>query len=473
MLVGLPERIEEAAGVVADLAAQLAQRDELAGARGHRGLLAVAVKHGELDQRHLQLVGVEVECLDGTADARNVAVVVGAPDVDDLVEAALELVQVVGDVGCKIGVEAIFALDDTVLLVAEGGRAEPLGAVLHVEVPLLLEQADATRDQPGVVERLLRKPDVEMDTEFLEVVAAVGQLLGQRMVVNIGPVLAEQRLGVGDERIEVQFTLLLGLVVGAVGGRQAGRAGHDIRRGAQVLGAVRQRHLLRHIAHVGALVTVGRKGHRDAVLLEVTQPGRQAEDIHLPAGVIDVILACHVPSGEGEQAGQRSAVGGAAAVADVQRSGRVRRNELDLDLLPAPEGGAPEALPFREDGGNDPGLGPRVEDKIDEPGAGHFGLRHQRRRRQLGDEAPGDLARIHLQRLGQLHGEVGGEIAVGRIARTLEQDRRRCGIRSNAGQRLLQQGGQLGFHVMGHVIVAKMQKADYTPPPLMLRRSWA
>jgi len=42
-----------------------------------------------------------------------------APDIDDLVEAALDLVEVVGDVRGEIGVQAVVALDDAVLLVAE------------------------------------------------------------------------------------------------------------------------------------------------------------------------------------------------------------------------------------------------------------------------------------------------------------------------------------------------------------------
>ena len=41
-----------------------------------------------------------------------------------------------------------------------------------------------------------------------EVVAAVGQLFGQGMLVHISPIAAEQLLGAGDQRIEMQFALL-------------------------------------------------------------------------------------------------------------------------------------------------------------------------------------------------------------------------------------------------------------------------
>ena len=73
---------------------------------------------------------VMTERLQRATNAGDVAVVVGAPDVDDLVEAALQLVEVVGNVGCEIGVLTVVALDDAILLIAESGRAEPAGAGL-------------------------------------------------------------------------------------------------------------------------------------------------------------------------------------------------------------------------------------------------------------------------------------------------------------------------------------------------------
>ena len=63
---------------------------------------------------------------------RDVAVVVGAPDVDQPVEAALALVEVVGDVRREVGRLAGRALEHVVLLLAVRARAQPqraLGAV--------------------------------------------------------------------------------------------------------------------------------------------------------------------------------------------------------------------------------------------------------------------------------------------------------------------------------------------------------
>ncbi|MNC91874.1 hypothetical protein D3C83_82060 [compost metagenome] len=71
---------------------------------------------------------------------------VGAPDVDDHVETALELVQMVRDIRRKISVLSVFALEDTVLFVAEFRRAEPLGPVLEVNAALLFERHDRALD---------------------------------------------------------------------------------------------------------------------------------------------------------------------------------------------------------------------------------------------------------------------------------------------------------------------------------------
>jgi hypothetical protein len=62
-------------------------------------------------------------------DARDVAVMVGTPDVDQLVVAALQLLAMVADVGGEVGQLAVAALHDAVLVVAERRGAEPGGPV--------------------------------------------------------------------------------------------------------------------------------------------------------------------------------------------------------------------------------------------------------------------------------------------------------------------------------------------------------
>ena len=47
-----------------------------------------------------------------------------------------------------------------------------------------------------------------MHAELFEVVAAVGQLLGQRMLVDVGPLLAEQILGGGDQAVEMRASAI-------------------------------------------------------------------------------------------------------------------------------------------------------------------------------------------------------------------------------------------------------------------------
>ncbi len=62
------------------------------------------------------MLAVETKRVHCALQARDVAVVIGAPDVYDLVKAALlELVAVVGDIGGKIGVEPVCAAQNIVL----------------------------------------------------------------------------------------------------------------------------------------------------------------------------------------------------------------------------------------------------------------------------------------------------------------------------------------------------------------------
>ena len=103
----------------ADRVEQIRQQDEVAGALRQPHGLAVAHERHELAEDDLELVGLVSETTQARLQARHVAVVVGAPDVDEEVEPALELVAVVGEVGQQVRGLAIRTHDHLVLAIAE------------------------------------------------------------------------------------------------------------------------------------------------------------------------------------------------------------------------------------------------------------------------------------------------------------------------------------------------------------------
>ena len=121
-VVGAREAKIPARSIDADLVQQLVKRHELARALGHRYLFAVAHEAHPGDEQNVDRVAVEAQRLRGVLEPRDGAVVVGAPDVDQLVEAAAELLHDVADVAREIRRLAVRADNDAVLVVAELGR---------------------------------------------------------------------------------------------------------------------------------------------------------------------------------------------------------------------------------------------------------------------------------------------------------------------------------------------------------------
>ena len=122
---------------------------------------------------------------------------------------------------------------------------------------------------------------------------------------------------------------------------------------------------------------------------------------------------------------------------DVQRAGRIGRNEFDHDGSPARAVARPKlsrcsrirattALPR---GGR--------EKEVDESGARDLGARRSRRRAEHGDERRRELARIALERLRQLQRDVGRVVAVLRLLGPLE--RRAAAV---SGRNARETGGQ-------------------------------
>ena len=182
----------------------------------------------------------------------------------------------------------------------------------------------------------------------------------------------------------------------------------------------------RDFSHVLAAVAPLGERHDLAAGLEIAQPDRHDEDVHLPPGVVHVELARDARAGELEELRERVAVGGAAAMADVERPGRICRDELDLDGFGLRRSGAPVVRAFVERAPDDAELGLGLDPDIEKAGARH-GERleqarcRQRRRARLGDLL-GDLPRVAPQALGELQRDVARVIAVLRVRRALDRE---------------------------------------------------
>ena len=128
----------------------------------------------------------------------------------------------------------------------------------------------------------------------------------------------------------------------------------------------------RDVCDVVALVDALRQGAVAAAGLHVAPIDGESEDVHLPPGVVHVVFVVHVVAVGAQDVGKGRAIGGAAAVADVQGPGGVSRDEFEQDFLRvfclvAAVGGA-----FAHDGFEYGAVAAARQADVDEAGAGDF-----------------------------------------------------------------------------------------------------
>ena len=158
-----------ARGVHAHGVDEVVEGDDRAGALGHAHGLAVLDEVDELADEDLQVLARLVA--EGGAHghhAADVAVVVGAQQVDGRVRAALALVQVVGDVAREVRGLAVGLDEDAVLVVAVGGRAQPHSAALVEDLAALTQALDRRGDRAGGVQGVLVEEHVEVGAEGVQ-----------------------------------------------------------------------------------------------------------------------------------------------------------------------------------------------------------------------------------------------------------------------------------------------------------------
>ena len=114
-----------------------------------------------MQQQHLQLVGIKAQSTYSSLHAGNITVVVSAPQVDDAVEATLEFVAVISDIGSKVGGHAVVTDNNAVLVIAVSGGIKPFCAVLFINAAFFLKEFASLTYFIGIMQGLLAEPYIE------------------------------------------------------------------------------------------------------------------------------------------------------------------------------------------------------------------------------------------------------------------------------------------------------------------------
>ena len=342
---------------------------------------AVADQVDHLADQHLEvLVRLVAEGLAHRHQPADVAVVVGAEHDHAQVEAALALVEVVGAVAGDVGRVAVGPDEHPVLVVAELLGAQPQRAVGLVGVAHLGEPGDRPLDRAAVVQRLLVEVDVEVDTEAVQSLLDLARTSGRRRRAGRPPAPR----------------------------RRAARA----RRGWPRRPGPRSRRRSRR-----------RTRPRVRRCPRATASSDAREPVDLRTVVVEVVLPRHVGAERREDPGQAVADRGPTRAADVDRTGRVGRDELEVD----PRAGVVRSTrrttsrPRRSLRATSPWAAASTV-MLMNPGPAMSTAAIAVRGLELGREQLGELARRHTGLLGQLQRDVGGVVPVLLVLRTLDLD---------------------------------------------------
>ena len=310
-----------------------------------------------------------------------------APEVNEQRVAALDLVDVVCDIGSQVGEGAVALAQDAVFLIAVVGALEPERAVLFVGKTHVRHAVKAGIDALAVVliEEGLVHPALHGDTVGLEVAVDLLKLHLLAVVHEVRKAL----LGVGGEPLVALF-----------------------------LGELRC-----DLLYIIGMVAVLGQGIFLAEILKVACGEGFAELDDLVAGVVDIELTQHVPAAGFHQAADAVAPRSVAGVAAVQVAGRVRGDPLEQHVLILAGIVLAVIVTGGDDLVDDGGEGALPELEVDEAGAGDSdGFTLGQKLRKLGSERLGDLHRVASESARQLHRNAGGIIAQLGVLRGLDNE---------------------------------------------------
>ena len=224
---------------------------------------------------------------------------IGTPQVDQVVEPTLHLIVVVGHIGHEVRVLAVFLQQNTVLIIAEIGGTEPGGAILVVQVTLLVHDLKRAGDGRrtvfvDLIKAALAKPGIERGTKT-----------GEGFTDKIEHLLV-------SDFTERLYALLVA--------------------DALPLVAIAIDDALGDILHIAAAIAL--LGHLDIVTkqLHIANGNRITEDIHLNAMVVDVILFGYLITRMTHNARNGIAKRCPATMTNMHRTRRIGRHILKVDV---------------------------------------------------------------------------------------------------------------------------------------------
>ena len=163
---------EEAAGIYADLVHKVVESERLARALGNLDDLVASDETYHLHDEKVKLLVLKskLRSCHGGGKADGMTMVVSSPNINYAVKAALdEFVAVIGYVNGIVGVKAIGAAQNLVLVSAEFGVFKPDSAVFFVGVTRVFEELYRFGNIAAFMQAALQKPFVKADTIALKV----------------------------------------------------------------------------------------------------------------------------------------------------------------------------------------------------------------------------------------------------------------------------------------------------------------
>ncbi len=301
----------------------------------------------------------------------------------------------VGHVRHEVRIGAVGLFHHAVFVVAVLCRTQPQRAILLIGLAGFFQRIDRSLNLAFAVQRSFKIIVVELDAEGLQIDILLIAQIGNAEFADGFKVFD---IAAGDSRF-------------AIAGRYGFLREEILRDFSDIVAVIRR---LRP-AGVTGLESARPRLHRR----------RQCGNLH--PGIVVIKFTGNVIALCVQQCRQGIAQRALAAVAHMQRTSRIGRHELDNDFLPCSLVAFAE-LPALLQNGFDHGLfRSSGNTDIDKAGAGDF---------RAGDQAGGaclqrthdslrQFARIFLQRFGNLHRNIAGNVAMRRIARTFQRDVRR------------------------------------------------